>query len=110
MWQIIGWIIWAVLAYQAVGFAYGCRTYTKSGQGFQWATGIRTFFFWLIVILFLIFDWSKLHILWIAPIAYLAAPFLVMGRIPILSPFVLFATGIFLDLILVGVKKPKPPK
>ena len=106
MWQIIGWIIWAVLAYYAVLFAFGCRRFAKSGQGFQLATGVLTFFFWVIAILFLIFRWNKLHILWVVPAAFFSAQFLVHGGIPILSPLVLFATRIFLFFILIGVKKP----
>jgi len=106
MWEIIGWIIWAMLAFFAASFAFGCRTYMKSGQSFQWATGIQTFFFWLIAILFLVFGWNKLHILWVTPVAFFAAQFLAIGGIPILSPIALFATRAFLSIILIGVKKP----
>ncbi len=106
MWQIIGWIIWAILAFFAISFVFGCRKYAKSGKGFQWATGVQTFFFWTIAILFLIFGWNKLHILWITPVMFFVAQFLVLGGIPILSPIVLFATKLFLSVILIGVKKP----
>jgi len=106
MWQIIGWIIWGILAFFAVSFAFGCRSYTKSGQGFQWATGVQTFFFWAIAISFLVFGWNKLHILWMTPVAFFAAQFLVLVGIPILSPIVLFATRMFLFVVLFGVKKP----
>jgi hypothetical protein len=89
----------------AVSFAFGCRSYAKSGH-FQWATGVQTFFFWLIAILFLVFRWNKLHILWVTPVAFFMSLFLVLGGIPILSPLVLFATRIFLGIILIGIKKP----
>ena len=107
MWQIIGWVVWVILAFLAVSFAWGCRSYAKSGQAFQWATAVQTFFWWLIAILFLIFEWNKLHILWIAPIAFFSAQFLVLGSVPILSPIILFATRMFLGIILIGVEKPE---
>jgi len=105
MWQIIGWIIWGLLVFFAISWAFGCRTYAKSGQGFQLATGVQTFYFWIIAFLFLVFEWNKLHILWVTPIAFFTANLLVHGGIPILSPLALFATRIFLSIILIGVKK-----
>jgi len=98
MWGIIGWTIWGVTAFLAISFAFGCRRYAKSGQEFQWTTGVQTFFWWIIATLFLIFDWNKLHILWIAPICFFSAQLLVLGGIPILSNFVMFATKGFLYL------------
>jgi hypothetical protein len=107
MWQIIGWIVWGIAALLAVSFAWGCRSYSKSGQGFQWATGVQTFFLWVVVILFLIFEWNKLHILWIAPISFFSARLLVLSRVPLLSPIILFATRTFLGIILIGLEKPE---
>jgi hypothetical protein len=107
MWILIGWIVWGIVAFLALSFAWGCRSYTKSGRGFQWATGVVTFFWWLIAVLFLIFGWNKLHILWIAPISYFAAQILAIGGVPILSPITLFATRMFLGLILIGIDKPE---
>lgn len=106
MWQIIGWIVWGILFFLAISFAFSCRVYAKSGKEFQWATGVQTFFFWIIAILFLIFEWNKIHILWVAPTAFFVAQFLVLGRVPILSPLVLFVTRIFLNVVLIGIKKP----
>lgn len=107
MWQIIGWTVWGIVAFLAVSFAWGCRSYSKSGQGFQWATGVQTFFWWVIAILFLIFEWNKLHMLWIAPTLFFSAQLLVLGRVPLLSPIILFATRMFLGIILIGVEKPE---
>lgn len=104
--KIIGWLIWSIIAFLAISFAFGCRTYAKTGEAFQWTTGVQTFFFWLIAILFLIFDWNKLHILWVTPVAFFGAQFLVIGGVPILSPIVLFVTKLFLNIILIGIKQP----
>lgn len=105
IWEIIGWIAWVLVAYFAVTFAYGCRLYAASGEGFQWATAIQTFFAWCIAIAFLIGPWSKLHILWLFPLGYLSAPYLVLVRVPVISPMVMFATRIFMALVLSGVKR-----
>ena len=107
MWHMIGWIAWGIIVFLAVSFAWGCRSYAKSGHGFQWATGVQTFFWWVISILFLVFGWNKLHILWIAPIAFFSARFLALGNIPILSPVVLFLSKLFLNIILVGINQPE---
>jgi len=105
--QIIGWTVWGMVVFLAVSFAWGHRFYSKSGQVFQCAIGIQTFFWWIIAILFLIFEWNKLHIIWIAPTLFCSAQLLVLGRVPLLSPIILFVTEIFLDIILIGVEKPE---
>jgi hypothetical protein len=107
VWQVIGWILWVVVTYLAISFAVGCRKYAKIGQGFQWATGVQTFFLWSVVILFLIFDdWPKLHIIWVTPVLFFSAQYLSLGQIPILSPLILFLAKLFLNIILIGIKKP----
>lgn len=105
MWQIIGWIIWIILVFLVFSFAFGCRSYAKSGRGFQWTTGTQTLFLLLITILFLKFDWNKLHILWIAPSTLFLAQLTISGGVPILSPLILFFTRMFLNVILIGIKK-----
>ncbi len=105
MWSVIGWIAWAVAAYLALTFAYGCRKYAAAGQGFQWATGVQTFFWWVISVVFLVAPLNKLHIIWLLPVGFLSGSFIALGGIPILSPVVLLLTRMFLALVLVGVKR-----
>lgn len=102
--EIISWLIWGILVWFAVSWAIGCRVYVKSGRGIQWATASQTLFLCIISILFLIFDWNKLHILWIAPISILATGLIMIGKIPILRSLLLFITNLFMKLILIGVK------
>ena len=113
MWQIIGWIIWGILALLALSFVFSCRVYAQSGKEFQWATGVQTFFFCIIAILFLIFEWNKLHILWITLAAFFIAPLIVLGGTPFLPArvdfpryIILFLTRMFLNVVLIGIKKP----
>jgi hypothetical protein len=102
--QIIGWIVWCIIIFLAISWAYSVRIYVKSGKGVHWATATQTLFLWIISALFLIFNWNKLHILWVAPISFFLAQLLVIGGVPILTPIVLFATRAFLKLILFGIK------
>lgn len=103
--SVLGWIAWAAVAYLAVTFAYGCRRYAAAGQGFQWATAIQTFFWWLISIVFLVTPLNKLHIIWLLPVGFFSAQFFALGSVPLLSPVVRSATRVFMGLILVGVRK-----
>jgi hypothetical protein len=105
VWDLVGWLVWAAEALTAISFAWGCRSYTKAGIGFQWATGVQTFFLWVIAVLFLILDWNKLHILWLAPILFLTAPAIALSRVPVLSTIVFYAARAFLRLILIGTNK-----
>ena len=102
MWQIIGWVIWILVALLAVWSALSWRVRAKFGEKLDGEAYVITPSLWIISILFLIFDWHKLHLLWIVPIAFIATPFL--KKIPIVSPLILFATGMFRKVVLVGVK------
>jgi hypothetical protein len=105
MWQIIGWFTWLFDVYLALTFAYGCRKSAVAGVGFQWATAVQTFFWWIIAIIFLITSWNKLHIIWIMPVGFISASFITLGNIPIISHIVLVVTRLFMSVILFGVKK-----
>lgn len=102
---LVGWVVWAVIASTAVVWAHTLRTMAKVGYSFQIALGVQTFFFWLISIFFLVLDYSKLHILWIAPLSFFTAMFLVLVGIPIVSPVVLFLTEVFVNIVLLGTGK-----
>jgi len=102
MGQIIGWIIWSLTTLLAIWGALSWRIKAKSGEELGYGAHVITPSLWIISILFLIFDWHKLHLLWIVPIAFIATPFLRM--IPIVSPLILLVTGIFQKIILVSVK------
>ena len=100
--SIIGWVTWAFSVFLAFSFAYGCRMTVRSGQSFQWATAVQTFFWWVIAVVFLFAPFNKLHILWLLPTLFFSAQFLVHLRIPLLTPVVIFLTHIFMKLVLFG--------
>jgi len=102
MTQIIGWVIWSFVVLLAVWGVFSRRARAKFGENLDEEVFVVTPSLWIISILFLIFDWHKLHLLWIVPIAFVATPFL--QKIPIVSPLILFVTGIFQKIVLVGVQ------
>jgi len=99
---IIGWIGWLFCVYLAASFAWGCRSNAKHGMSFHWATAIQTFFWWLIAIVFLLMPVNKLHILWLLPLAFYGARYLVLAGPPLLSRPVMFLTRLFMRLLLAG--------
>jgi len=100
--SIIGWVAWTFSTYLALSFAYGCRRMIRSGRSFQWATAVQTFFWWVIAVVFLFTPFNKLHILWLLPVLFFGAQFLVLSSVPLLTPAVLFLTRIFMKLVLLG--------
>ena len=105
MWIIIGWIIWSTVIFLIIWSIFGWRIKAKSGEEFDWKPYVSTPFLLIISILFLIFDWHKLHLLWILPIVLLGIPSLVIKKIPVASPLILSITRIFQNLVLVGIKR-----
>lgn len=119
MWQIIGWTAWGIVVLVASLLSYGCRSHVKHGQYFNLGAGVQMLCFWVIVFLFLIFEWNKLHILWIAPLSFIVTSLffsylLAFAKLPIPLIFILFgllspiliATRIFLSILLIGIEKP----
>ncbi len=107
MLSILSWTIWAIVAFLALSWAYGLRVYTKKGQSVPIATAVQTFFLWVIAVVFLFSGYSKLHILWVAPICFVASFYLTLARrVPILTPMVMWFTGLFVEFVLLGLKRP----
>lgn len=102
MLNVFGWIIWSLLLSVCVFWSYGCRKYSQSAHGVMWQTITSTLFFWIILIVFLIFDWNKLHILWLAPLVWLLSQFVILAGIPIITPLIMMILQIFMNLLLIG--------
>jgi tetratricopeptide (TPR) repeat protein len=104
---ILGWLAWCVAAYLAITFVYGNRLYAKSGIPLNYITCVQTFLWWGIALTFLFSNLSKLHIIWLVPISYFGARFIVLtGLPPILAQIILIFTQIFMQIILLGVRVP----
>ena len=105
--NVLGWILWSIDAALALSWAFDLRTYTtKRGQPVPIAMAVQAFFLWVIAVASLLIGYSNLHILWLAPTCFVASFFLTMGRIPILTPVVMWFTGLFVEIVLLGLKRP----
>lgn len=98
--KIVGWILWCIVGWLTLSFSYGCRRAIKGGKNFHIATGVQTFLWLLIVIIFLFTNWNKLHILWLIPVVFLGSSFIL--QIPILRRIVLFISFFYLAILLTG--------
>lgn len=73
---IIGWIVWAFVAFLAVTFPIAIYQKHKKNEAVQIATVVQTICFAIITIIFILSGWNKLHILWIAPLSFVIASIL----------------------------------
>lgn len=76
--EIIGWIVWALFFLGfTVGWTLGCVTYVKRGLGVTYPTLNTTVIWWLLVgWTFYYPSMSKLHLLWLAPLASFLSTFI----------------------------------
>ena len=102
MWDIIGWVIWGILTFLGIWGIFVNRRHVKSGRDFNFTGGMVIVFEWIFIVLFLVFDWSKLHIVWSFPITIFSVPFLVTQKIPFLSPIFIWITRVFWETALMG--------
>ncbi len=103
--QIIGWIIWGIITLWAIILVLASRASAKLGQTLQPAAGATILFLWIIVVLFCLFDWNKLHILWLAPLSFFTAHFLAARRLPVLSPMISSISRFFLSVVFMGIER-----
>lgn len=95
------------LGYPARGsFTYGCRRTVRSGHSFHRATAVEAMFWSIITVVFLVTPLNKLHILWLLPVSYVGAQFLVIAGVPALTPPILLLTEVFLKFVLAGTQTP----
>ncbi len=106
MWTLVGWAAWVLVAALAVSWTYGCRTYARHGLSFSWMEAVQAFLLSAITVVFLLTPLNKLHILWLVPLVLFGSQILVFGNVPILRPIVIFLTGNFMKVVLVGAEVP----
>ncbi len=77
MLDVFGWILWGVLALATLSLWFGIFTAWSTRRPFTYATLLQAAFFTMIVAtLVFIPEWSKLHILWTAPLVFFGTPIL----------------------------------
>ena len=90
---MLGWVVWTALLFIVLGWTYGCRTYSRTGIGVSYATLAQTLSLWIVAVAFLASDWSKLHILWVGPVALLSVSLAM--QVPVIRWFVIAAATLF---------------
>jgi len=103
IWNVLRWVLWGIVAVISISWAIGCRTYVARNQSLQWGTIASTMLLCTMTVLFIIFDWNKLHILWIAPLIIFVPQFIILSGIPILSPLLLALSSLFLKILTIGL-------
>ena len=87
--EIVGWVVWVIVALLASIGSLAAIASVREGLwpqkpritvdefddvGCSWSIAIICLFWWVILVLFFIEDWEKLHVLWLAPVSgYVAA-------------------------------------
>jgi hypothetical protein len=108
IWTIIGWIVWVFTLLTAIYFTQLSRNFIKNG-GDSAKTDFGIFvleatFNYIALILFLIYPWSKLHLIWIWLLIAFGAPLLLLPGFPLLTPIIVALTRkIVLPIMLIGI-------
>lgn len=102
----IGWIVWACAAFTAITFIFWSRRKAQTGQTYTWPTAIFGLSVWMLAIIFLFTSWDKLHLLWLLPTAFVGSSILFFTGVPIIGPFVLLLTNVFMRLLTIGIRIP----
>lgn len=73
MLHIFGWLLWAFVLYIAVTWSYGVVAYLRRYGGVTYASIFQAMFAWIVAVVFLVFDWNKLHLIWLIPLVWVAS-------------------------------------
>jgi hypothetical protein len=100
-----GWIVWALLLFFTANWTYGSRKHIGTGKGISHQILFTTAVWWIALVVTLIGNINKLHLLWIAP-SVLAIAFILFA-IPLISQLCRLVGNAFGSLISIGA--PRPP-
>lgn len=101
--EVLGWVAWSALAFVSISWVYGCRTYVAIKRGVSSITVTQTMLLLLLAVGFLVFPWPKLHVLWAAPLAYLA-PYLLLP-IPVVGHLLGLLSLLFGSTVCIGLRQ-----
>jgi hypothetical protein len=83
--QLVGILLWIVGALITMFWAYGIRSYVRTGQGVSQQTVNQTMMFGLSLVVVPIFGLSPFHLLWMFPVSF------ILGTLSFVSPFSLLS-------------------
>jgi len=98
----VEWIVYLLF----VGVTIGWIKSLRDTIDVSYTTIFNTLFLMVLCILFLIFDWNKLHLIWIFPVTVFIAPLIWLFLFN--SPFriiIIFFADPFFRLCKIGVKE-----
>ena len=78
IWTIAGWVVWGMCAVLSALWVLEWRAYTRAGRSYALPLGIQTGLWLALVVAFLIQPWSKFHLLWCFPVAWIVGQFIPM--------------------------------
>ena len=106
MMEIVGWMVWSMVALLSFLYTWGCRQYANRGELFHWGTGFNTILLCIVSILFVFINSNKLHLIWIVPAVRIITTITVVIRNYRLLSFIILNSKVFFEIILFGVKRP----
>jgi len=83
--QLVGILLWIVGSLITMFWAYGIRSYVRTGHGVSQQTVNQTMMFALSLIIVPIFGLSPFHLLWMFPVGF------ILGTISLVFPFSLLS-------------------
>ena len=86
IWWAIEWLLWGFTAWMFVVFVWGMRKDARRGQRVHIVEVTQTLLLFVLAVVFLFIERSKLHLLWLLPAAFLTGylDFIVL-RIPLVG-------------------------
>jgi len=66
-------VLWAIVLYVAATWTYGVLVYMRRPAGVSYGSIFQAAFAWILAVLFFFTEWNKLHLLWLAPLAWIGS-------------------------------------
>ena len=78
IWTIVSWVVWGVCAALTAMQLMAWYGFTRARRESAFPVGVQAGLWLTLVVAFLVEPWSKLHLLWCFPLAYLGGLFIPM--------------------------------
>ena len=103
--KIAGWVVWTIFAFLTLALPISIRNDVKHGKIVHPATLLQSMLAWILLALFLVYPWSKLHMLWGMPAVFIVS-FVTTARLPLVSRIALFLAYFYAGIVCVGCPLP----
>ena len=79
IWTIVGWVLWGICAVVTAMQVMAWHGFTRALEESAFPLGVQAALWLVLLVVFLVEPWSKLHLLWCFPLTYFAGLFIPMG-------------------------------